>query len=68
LGKEYLAIVTRIISPDHLMVAPVKTPGKEVGKERKVGLASVRGPKRIKTRPDWMLATFLKLKNSFDLV
>ncbi|KAL5036080.1 hypothetical protein BDV3_004817 [Batrachochytrium dendrobatidis] len=44
LGNEYDAIVTKIIGADLIMVEPVATPGKD----RKLQLASIRGPKRAK--------------------
>ncbi|KAI8928639.1 hypothetical protein BC831DRAFT_447426 [Entophlyctis helioformis] len=43
-GAEFDAIVTRILGADLLSIEPVATPGKE----RKVQLSSVRGPKRTK--------------------
>ncbi|KAJ1332821.1 hypothetical protein BSLG_008450 [Batrachochytrium salamandrivorans] len=44
LGTEYEATVLRILGADLVVVEPISTPGKE----RKLQLASVRGPKRSK--------------------
>ncbi|KAL2918318.1 hypothetical protein HK105_202245 [Polyrhizophydium stewartii] len=43
-GSEYEAVVTRILGADQVAVEPVEAPGKE----RRVQLASIRGPKRVR--------------------